>query len=475
MRKQRTLFMGRIPEKSPKKHGENRPVPQRRFTAVATDQIEVRFSNTTATAFGGYPLWSAFLGRADLDAAFARHIKMNRGANAFTAPELSRFFIDSRILGAQRLMHVDAMRCDPMLTLSMGIDCLPSDETLGRYFKQYDAGNLASLDTMNVRLNNTQWKQARRRGHKAITDGKVILDYDSSVMTVYGKQEGADRGRSFRKKDNPGFQPKFAFIGGLGLMVNQQLYPQSTNLPKDFETFHRQTLAKLPKTAKVWAIRGDGALYSEARIEWLERRYTYAISAALTPHLQRAIAWIEEGQWEKHIDQEGRPCWITRIQYRPATWSRARTYVISRRLRDLKGQGVLWDCEKYKYFAYVTNYRRPLFEQWSFCVERCSLEGYIKEGKSGLRYDALPCEELTANRAYLGHVQMAYNLAIWWKLSDAPAGVNRWTMATVRQRLLTICGNLRRAMGRWILSLPVWWPWQTVYQEWASAGGLSPP
>ena len=39
MSKQRTLFFGKIPQKSPKKNGDNRPVNKRRFRAVAPEAL----------------------------------------------------------------------------------------------------------------------------------------------------------------------------------------------------------------------------------------------------------------------------------------------------------------------------------------------------------------------------------------------------------------------------------------------------
>jgi len=474
--KQRTLFLGEVPEKSAVKDSENVPLAWRRFRAVESGEIDIRFNNTTVTQFGGYPLWDAFAGRLKVQARLAHHIKMDRGRNAFSAPEVSRFLIDSRILGASRLHHVDSMRFDPMLTAFFGIEGLPSDETIGRYLKSYEPRHLESLDGLNRRINNLGWKALRRTGLEAARGGRVIIDYDSTTMTVYGKQEGANRGRCFRKKDNPGFQPKFAFIGGLGIMVNQALYPQSVNLQKDFYAFHRQTVSKLPKTARIWAIRGDGALYSEERVCWCERKgLTYAISAMRTAHLFGAVRAIREHEWTEAVDERGSVCSVARITYRPKTWQKARTFIISRRLKDLKGQQVLWDWERYKYFAYVTDYDGTPLEQFKFCVERCSVENFIKEGKRGFHYDFLPHEELDANRAYLGHVQMAYNLAIWWKVLTAPSPVNRWTIDTLRMRVLNICGNLKKRMGRLVLSLPEWWPWQSIYGQIAAASGLSPP
>lgn len=472
--RERNRFWGKCPANSPRKDGENRPVPQRRFKPLRVGDLEINFSNTTATQFGGYPLWAAFAKELRFAVRFAQHIKMDRGANGFTAPELSCFFLDAAVLGAGRLVDVDRMRRDPMLVRAHGLQTLASDETLGRYFKEFNAGHLAALDRMNTWLNASQWKRARRRGCGGIAEGRVVLDYDSMTSTVYGEQEGADRGWCFRKKDKPGFQTKFAFIGGLGLLVHQEVCPQSHNLPKDFEAFHQATLARLPRGASVWAIRGDGALYAEERIERFEKEgYAYAISASRTDDIHSQMITIPPDAWEEGTDEKGRCYSVARITYRPVTWSKARTYIISRRLKDLRGQKVFWEWQKYDYFAYVTNYRAPLVTQWQFCVERCSMENFIKEGKLGFRFDTFPCRERTANLAYLGHLQMAYNALIWWKLFQSPAGVNRWTIATLRERVFNICGNLVKKAGRWVLTLPAWWPWRTLYEQLARLAGLA--
>jgi len=263
---QRNLFFGQSPAKSPTKQGHRRAVPERRFTSLSPQELTIRFSDHTVTQVGGYPLWDQFMRELNLNTKLAQHIKMNRGPLGFTAPELSRFFLDARVLGSDRLMHVDRLRYDPMLVQSYGLDGLPSDETLGRYFKSFDPGHLASADRLNVRLNGQCWKRARRRQLCAALTDRVILDYDSSTLTVYGKQAGADRGRCFRHKDKPGFQPKFAFVGGLGIMVNQRLCAQSVNLDADFDAFHQATIGKLPDHAQIWGSRADGALYSKARV-----------------------------------------------------------------------------------------------------------------------------------------------------------------------------------------------------------------
>ena len=121
--------------------------------------------------------------------------------------------------------------------------------------------------------------------------------------------------------------------------------------------------------------------------------------------------------------------------------------------------------QEYKYFAYVTNYGRPLEEQFRFCVERSTLEANIKEYKADFDYDFLPCKEFGANKAYVAYVALARNLSIFFRLLTAPPTVNQWRMATFHARILRVCGNIKRHAGRWIITLPVWWPYKTVMES----------
>lgn len=463
MRNQRTLFLGRRPVRTPQKDGANPPVPSRRFRAIDPSEIEIRFGNRTVTQFGGYPLWASFLDWVGLEAGIASHIKMARGPQAFTAPELSRFLIDAKVLGAERLMHLERFRLDPILTMTTGIDGLPSGKTMGVYLKAYTDHHIAALDRYHTRTLNSLWKKV----HRGQPRPGVVLDYDSTTTTAYGRQEGADRGRSFRKKDKPGFQPRYGFLGGLGVMVHHELRPQSYNLGRDFLAFHRETVRRVPCKAKIWAVRGDSGIYSFENIQHFEtQNLVYAISAQKTPDLQEAIAGLPLSAWVHGDDEQGRPYAIARLRYCPKTWDkRERTFIISRRLRYNAHQRLLFGEDVFKYFAYVTNYAAPLTTQFQFCTERCSLESFIKESKGNFHSNFLPCKELSANQAYVGHIQLAYNLAIFFKLLGVPGGVNRWTIRTLRDRILAICGNLRRVQGRWVLSLPRWWPYQTVFRR----------
>lgn len=469
LKKRRTCFYGVKSRNTPKKDGDNPLVPNRRFGATEEKAVNVRFTNNTVTEFGGYLLWHTFCQKIAINQRLARHVRMQRGPLAFTAPELARFLLDAKVLGAERLMHVESLRVDPLLCQLSGIADLPCGKTMGVFLKEHEDRHVAGIDRLKDTLNNELWKALRRATSKTRRNEaeRAVLDYDSSTFTVYGKQERADRGRSFRKKDNPGFQPRFAFLGGLGIALHHELLPQSHNLNRDFLRFHEETVQRLPKTARLWAVRGDGALYSEKNVEYFEKKkLVYAISAALNAPLTTAIEGISPREWEDGIDEDGHRYSVARTHYRPKTWDKKRTFIISRRLRpNPDGQETLFEFDRYKYFAYVTNYRAQPDAQFKFAVERCSLENFIKETKNNFNYDFLPCKEFNANQAYVAYVTLARNLSIFFRLLFAPNTVKRWTFKTFRQRLLRVPGNLRRQGDGWLLSLREDWPYRTIFEE----------
>ncbi|MFQ6093342.1 MAG: transposase [bacterium] len=61
-------------------------------------------------------------------------------------------------------------------------------------------------------------------------------------------------------------------------------------------------------------------------------------------------------------------------------------------------------------------------------------------------------------------MQLAYNLTIFFKLSLLPRGVNRWTIDTIRRRLIAIPGSLVHKASGWVLSLPKRWPYKDIFR-----------
>jgi len=459
------------------------PVPQRRKGKDNWQNLQVRFDDPHLTGRAGMPL--VFLHERNLDMAgkLGRAIKLQRRSDAFRPSECSKFLIDTKIEGIERLYHLKEPRLDPVYQREYGLTELPCGKTMGQYLKALEDNHIDSLDRLNQRFSDHLVRKALRRAEERAggmdaeepapprseswqevierdQQGriKVGIDYDSSCMTVYGKQEESDQGRNPRNKDKPGFQPKFAFLAGLDVMIHQRLYPQSTGLGSGFEDYHRQTLARLPRGTVAGWVRGDGAIYSQDNVRMFERQdLTFAVTAQKTSHMWRAIDLLPEESWQTFEDENGKTVELAELYYKPATWpGPRRVFILSRRLKN-SSQQKLVEEEKYEIYAYLTNYEGSLWERFKFCVGRCTVEKCIRESKLGFDWNHLPCAEFSANRAYLGHVQLAYNLMISFRLTALGGNATRWSADTVRRRLLAIPGRFSPRNPD-ILHLPEWWP-----------------
>jgi len=267
---------------------------------------------------------------------------------------------------------------------------------------------------------------------------KVGLDFDSTCMAVYGKQEGADRGRHPRKKEKPGFQPKFAVLSGLDVMVHQRLYPESRGLNSGFSELYREAKDRLPRRSALEWVRGDGGLYSNQNVRMLQSQgLIFGISAMKTSHMWRAIDRLPAESWQRFEDQHGRPVELAELYYKPASWpAPMRVFILSRRLRKTS-QTRLWQQEEYDIYAYLTNYEGSLWERYKFCVGRCTVEKCIRESKLGFDWHHLPCGQWDAVR---------------WSAAGRTIRPD-----TIRRQILAVPGRFGPVNCE-ILHLPAWWP-----------------
>lgn len=98
---------------------------------------------------------------------------------------------------------------------------------------------------------------------KANQTDKVVeigLDIDSTVATVYGKQEGTEVGYNPNKKGRPSYSIKTAFIANNEDCVNLRLDDGKSHSKKGFKEFFQRTLSLLPLKSSINLIQMSSSL-----------------------------------------------------------------------------------------------------------------------------------------------------------------------------------------------------------------------
>ena len=187
--------------------------------------------------------------------------------------------------------------------------------------------------------------------------------------------------------------------------------------------------------------RGDAAFAKPELYELLEAEgMGYAIRLPANPVLQARIGHLLSRP-------VGRPpkkpqVFFASFSYQAESWSKPRRVVAK----------VEWhQGELYPRVGFiVTNLKRPAERVTKFYNGRGAAEQWIKEGKLALRWTRLSCRAFRDNAVRLQLFALAYNLANFLHSLALPSEVARWSLTTLRERLVKIGARIVRH-GRYVV------------------------
>ena len=86
----------------------------------------------------------------------------------------------------------------------------------------------------------------------------------------------------------------------------------------------------------------------------------------------------------------------------------------------------------------VTNLCRPPERVVAFYNQRGTAERWIKEGKNAAKWTRLSCRSMRANAVRLQLHALAYNLANFLRTLALPEAVERWSLTSLREKVVKI-------------------------------------
>ena len=154
-------------------------------------ELRYRFTNKEVTPWGGMGFLRQFLGKMGFSACVsACECLPQPGSNRGYRPSvLSESFVCSVWCGATRFVHTELTRLDRALGKIFGWVRVPAQDAYKRFFSKF-----SQTDNLRVADYFFRWLL------ESYQYDNFTLDFDSSVLTRYGEQEGAKRGYIRRRK-----------------------------------------------------------------------------------------------------------------------------------------------------------------------------------------------------------------------------------------------------------------------------------
>ena len=418
-------------------------------TKDGVKSMRIGFTDQRLTAHGGLAVWTRFITQRGLRQqlrAVLPHAPTS--PNAYDPCDTALGFIGGILCGADKLARVAHLAHDPAVAQVLGIEAVPSQSTLSRFFAQ--CGRRAGEALSGLHRWALEDLPPRSEGY--------TLDLDSfSLLHEDGHQEGVRVGYT-RKGLKPCHRPIVAALAEVPQVAHFWLRPGNTACVSGAATFLGDTLARLPPSVRVALVRADSGFCTTGMIAELEARgLQYVLTAALRAPVRTLC---------RHDDAAWTPTGVAGIEVQDVTHEGARLVVLRQRVaeRPHAGGKQLLEVPGYKFQALRTNLPPSIcaLEVWRRYNSRADIENRIKELGTQFGLKGLCCRSFWATEAACHLAICAYNLCVG--LQRQLGQPQRAELTTLRWRLFACAAVFSRAKGQPTLKLAVagpkarrWW------------------
>lgn len=400
-----------------------------------------------ATALGGLNELGRFVRKVGVEAKLrARFGAVKAGWCNWPLDRVIRILLDASFAGVERLYHFEDLETEPFLCARHGVNRLPDVKTLYRDLRRFEEEGLSQSLQQVLRESVVEALRGRRR---------LVLEFDSTVETLYGRQEGARLGPNPHKPGRVSYHPLLARERLTDLLVHHRLRPGDTGTATDIVPFLHQTLdiAREKGPAREILARLDSGFESEAVLRVLEwRKVGYVVKMRATPDLAQGVLAIVASTWRNvEIEGDGQ-VQVSWCVWRRACWKTPRRVVVVRKRETETPQGHLFDAEGWSYSFFVTDRDWEPQDIARFYDKRADVERTVCEAKNDLWIDHVPTASFGANAADLAIKVLARNLLILYRDRGLKLK-SRIRIMTLRRRFLWVAGRLVRRGGQFLLRL----------------------
>ncbi|HEY4302595.1 MAG TPA: IS1380 family transposase [Candidatus Didemnitutus sp.] len=421
--------------------------------ATAGGKVALRTTSDALTPYGGLVPWAAFARHTGIVERLTASCPVTRTSpNAKPVHDILHSFLLTALVDGRRFSHVERLREDPTVTELFGLKSVVGDDTIKRLFGAIDEAAGAA------------WVAQASAPIWGALPERFILDWDSTVQTKYGHQEGAARGYNPQKPGRKSFHPLVAVGAGTRLCVAYRFRSGDTVTATQWQAAMEDAQGALGGR-QAWLNRGDLGLGHEAIMAWHEAapaRPKYLFKLKLTANVRRALHALPETAWQG--PGEAGVWQVAEARVRLPGWTCERRVVFARKLQGQTpalAQGQFWQQVKHELAAYVTSLDESAANAWQVQAlyrERADAENVFDELKGQWGFNGFCARSRRVSALAARLLLLVYNL---WSLFVRLLEPNRHVEAAGSRRwFLVIAARLVQSGREKALLVSVhgrWW------------------
>lgn len=402
--------------------------------------IRVAFNHAGLTHYGGAFFLYEFVRVLQIRHFLARHLHWDRRNHRYSLAQMVLALAWPLILGLDRIETASLLRSNGTFQFLTGLQSFPDAQTLRRFLTDAPIHLAQQLRDMNDRL-------LQLFTHEPHPRSRLILDFDSTVLTVFGHQQGAAIGYNPRHRGRRSYQPLLCVEAGSAHLWGTFLRPGNTDPHAGTVDLFQDCWASLPLKIREIRLRADAGFFDGKFLDALDdAEIHYAVVAKIYAPLQRRLSGLSY--------QRANSIWeMAECDHQPFDWPEARRFTVARRLLEEDSTATLFTMGRYQYRCWVSNL--PLRPQgiWHFYDGRAAIEARIRELRYNFAYAHIPTQSFSANALYMEVIRFAYNLVTAFQRLCLPSQWQSFNLQTLRQKLFFLPAELTRPQNRPVLRL----------------------
>jgi hypothetical protein len=403
--------------------------------------IRIACDHTGLTHFGGVYFFHEFLRVLQLRHFLSRHLRYARRNHRYSLSQMILALVYPLVLGLDRLETASFLRSNGTFQYLTGLPSFPDPQTLRRFLLQ-------APDSLWEQLHGANDRLLQSFIHLPDHRSRLIFDLDSTVVTVFGRQEQAAVGYNPRYRGKRSYNPLLCIEANSSYLWDVELRAGNAGTWESSPDLLDTCFVNVPPDIREIRVRADAGFGFNPVLEALEERGAdYAVVARLTSAFRRLLPGLRY--------QAANRVWeMTELEHRSHGWPHARRFCVARRfIPDEEPPTTLFSLGRYMYRAWVTNMDLTPAGVWHFYDGRAGMEPRIGELREDFALRKIPTASFAATALFLEIVRLAYNLVTAFQQNCLEESWHNLTLTKLRYKLFLLPGELIRPQNRPVLRL----------------------
>ena len=403
--------------------------------------IKIVCNHQGLTHFGGVHLFAEFLRVLHFRDFLAQQIRYPRRNRDYSLSQMFLALTYPIILGLDRIETASLLRSNGTFQHVTGLPSFPDPQTLRRFL-------LKAPTYLREQLHRANDRFLQRFIHLPDHRSRLLFDLDSTVVTSFGHQEGAEVGYNPHYRGKRSYDPLLCVEANSSFLWDVELRRGDAGTWAGSVELLACCFLSGPSDIREFRARADAGFGYGPVLDMLETRFAqYSVVARMTPSLKHALKGLRYEQMNSRWE-------IAEFEHRPHDWPHARRCIVARRsIEDSDPEPTLFTMGRYVYRAWHTNLPLTPAGVWHFYDGRAGMERRIREIREDYALSKIPTRAFEANALYLEVVRLAYNLVTAFQRTCLPNEWQSLTLSKLRHRLFWLPGELTRPQNRPTLRL----------------------